>query len=46
MGPNKWKSKRLMRERMLELPGKRDEEFLKNGASVEEMKPVFAYFNF
>ena len=35
-----------MRERMLELPGKTDEEFLKNCASVEEMKPVFEYFNF
>ena len=46
MSPNKWKSKRLTRERVLELIGKTYEDFKENGASVEEMKPVFEYFKF
>ena len=46
MSPNKWKSKRLTREKVLELIGKTYEDFKENGASVEEMKPVFEYFKF
>ena len=46
MSPNKWKNKRLTRERVLELIGKTYEDFKENGASVEEMKPVFEYFKF
>ena len=46
MSPNKWKSKRLTREKVLELIGKTYEDFKEHGASVEEMKPVFEYFKF
>ena len=46
MSPNKWKSKRFTREKVLELIGKTYEDFKENGASVEEMKPVFEYFKF
>ena len=46
MSPNNWKSKRLTREKNLELIGKTYEDFKENGASVEEMKPVFEHFKF
>ena len=44
MSKNKWESKRLTREKILKLMNKTEEEFKENGASVEDMKPVFEEF--
>ena len=44
MSENKWQSKRMTREKIFGLMNVSEEEFRKNGASVEDMKPVFEEF--
>ena len=44
MSKSKWESKRLTREKILNLMNKTEEEFKEHGASVEDMKPVFEEF--
>ena len=44
MNKSKWESKRLTREKILKLMHKTDAEFKEHGASVEDMKAVFAEF--
>ena len=44
MSGNKWQSKRMTREKIFGLMNVSEEEFRKNGASVEDMKPVFEEF--
>eukprot|EP00438_Fugacium_kawagutii_P027024 Skav232522 [mRNA] locus=scaffold1096:1054611:1057742:- [translate_table: standard] len=44
MSSKKWESKRMTKQKMLELINKTDEEFLRDGASVNDMKTIFEYF--
>ena len=44
MSSNKWESKRMTRDKVLKLMNLNEEEFKQNGASVEDMKPVFEEF--
>ena len=44
MSKNKWQSKRMTRETILDLMNVTEEEFRKNGASVDDMMPVFEEF--
>ena len=44
MSSNKWESKRMTRDKILKLMNLTEEEFRTNGASVEDMEPVFKEF--
>ena len=44
MNTKKWESKRMTRDKVLKLMNLDEEEFRENGASVEDMKPVFEEF--
>ena len=44
MDTKKWESKRMTRDKILKLMNLNEEEFRQNGASVEDMKPVFEEF--
>ena len=44
MDTKKWESKRMTRDKVLKLMNLDEEEFRQNGASVEDMKPVFEEF--
>ena len=44
MNTKKWESKRMTRDKVLKLMNLNEEEFRENGASVEDMKPVFEEF--
>ena len=44
MNAKKWESKRMTRDKVLKLMNLNEEEFRENGASVEDMKPVFEEF--
>ena len=44
MSSNKWESKKMTRDKVLKLMNLNEEEFKQNGASVEDMKPVFEEF--
>ena len=44
MNTKKWESKRMTRDKVLKLMNLNEEEFKQNGASVEDMKPVFEEF--
>ena len=44
MNTKKWESKRMTRDKVLKLMNLNEEKFRENGASVEDMKPVFEEF--
>ena len=44
MNTKKWESKRLTRDTILKLMNLNEEEFKDNGASVEDIEPVFEEF--
>ena len=44
MNTKKWESKRMTRDKILKLMNLNEEEFKDNGASVEDMEPVFEEF--
>ena len=44
MNNKKWECKRMTRDKIFKLMNVSEEEFKENGASVEDMKPVFEEF--